>query len=513
MLRGKSYTEYVYGRHARPLLHDLSSESSFNLIREWGHQSPLPTRVIDVSREDPHLFTSNGLKCPYITLSHCWGGEQPLITTKATLDERTIGIPMQSLPPLYCDAVIVTRRLGIQYLWIDSLCILQDCKDDWRKEAAKMGEIYRLSYVTLSALSAPNCRQGILIQRPSDPNKPTQSEAQGNVIDLRDRPKGYVFKEAPLSQRAWAVQERLLSPRILHYSTNELFWECLFCSARESNFRVIPSKPKPYSYDTYECMQVKVPLLLPLDPNPSYPVSSPSDWNIIVAEYTRCRLTLSSDKLPALSGLASLFQRNTRYTYLAGLWAEDLGNGLLWFCPDKQTQTIEHQVDAYRGPSWSWVSTDLAVQSITFRTPSGAWNYSTTEIKLLDFNIRHAGPDPLGEVLSAVITVQAFFYRLTYESEAGTKNCTVYGSGGDGFGKGILDAFDEEPGFRKQCAGLCIARRRRGVSRGPAPTVTYFLVVVPVLNAGEECWKRVGLAWTPWLLTHSAPEMSVIRLV
>jgi hypothetical protein len=521
----------VYGRHPRKLQHDLSSEASFAIVKEWigtcdthhrcyqGDQATLSSRVIDVSQEVIHLFIPKGQRAPYITLSHCWGGEQPLTTNSTTLDERIAKIPMESLPALYRDAITITRKLGIKYLWIDSLCILQDVKDDWSREAAKMGDIYRFSYLTIYALSAPNCHQGLLIQRPSisTPISPCSDDIKSD-----ERERGEIFKDAPLTQRAWAVQERLLSPRLLFYSKEEMFWECLACTAREGSYRITPYKSSFYNYDKYECPKVRIPLVVPLGDNPSFPVSLPSDWNIIMAEYTRCRLTRRSDKLPALSGLASLFQRNTEYTYIAGIWEEDFANGLLWFCPIEQPQDQqEYQIqsskcaaDPYRGPSWSWLSTDLAVRN----KPRGKTNSlmfyhgTLTDVKLIKSNIQLAGPDPMGEILSATLTIKSSFYKISFESQPSSRRCTIYNSAGEKFGKGILDASDENYGTRNQCAAIWIAQKMHEECR-VRTFVTYLLIVVPAPDAAEkDCWKRIGLAWSLKYIAL-APELSVINLV
>jgi hypothetical protein len=495
-----------------PGLHrDLGSDQSLKIVDEWiekcdrqhkcyqGHQTALPTRVIDVSQEDPRLVISNEERSPYITLSHCWGGEQPITTTISTLDERIAKIPMDSLPALYRDAVKLTRHLGIKYLWIDSLCIVQDCQDDWRKESAKMGEIYRLSYLTLYALSSPNCHQGILVERESLTE--TRPDPSGRSA-YNQRAREEVFKDAPLCQRAWALQERLLSPRLLHYSREEMFWECLACTARESSHRISLYRPGTYKYERYECPQVKIPLVLPLEENPSFPVSLPSDWHTIVAEYTRCQLTQSSDKLPAISGLASVFQRNTGYTYLAGLWEEELANGLLWFCITEQDRgrTTKPRTGPYRGPSWSWVSTDLAVRNRPWRSQ----NSRGTDIELIKSNVQLAGPDPKGEILFASITIKAHFYKISYESEVGSRKCSIYDTEGSRFGRGILDASDEEPGVRRQCAAICVRQQN---------SVPIFLIVIPAQDTvGENCWRRIGIAWANQFV-QPAPEKSVVQLV
>lgn len=78
------------------------------------------------------------------------------MATKASWAKLTVNIFLSDLPPLFQDAIIITRQLGLRYLWIDSLCIIQDSLRDWETEAAKMASIYQNSYVTISATDASN---------------------------------------------------------------------------------------------------------------------------------------------------------------------------------------------------------------------------------------------------------------------------------------------------------------------------------------------------------------------
>lgn len=120
----------------------------------------LPTRVIDVGspdgRTEPRLCDTNGEPGDYIALSHCWGGRQPLRTTKENICSMKTCIPWAKLPNTFQDAISVTRRLGIRYLWIDSLCIVQDDAQDWEREAAKMALIFEAAYITIAATAATN---------------------------------------------------------------------------------------------------------------------------------------------------------------------------------------------------------------------------------------------------------------------------------------------------------------------------------------------------------------------
>lgn len=125
------------------------------------------TRISDVGQDSSRLLITNPASHtgPYMALSHCWGAHQPLITTKATIHERLNGLEFNSLPKNFKGAIIVTRRLRIQYLWIDSLCIVQDDSEDWTREATLMGYVYANSYCTIAATRGKSCQDGVLSAR------------------------------------------------------------------------------------------------------------------------------------------------------------------------------------------------------------------------------------------------------------------------------------------------------------------------------------------------------------
>jgi hypothetical protein len=197
----------------------------------------VPLRLIDVSsNSEPFLVENLGYKVLYVTLSHCWGTQGTLTTTTTNLASRKNKIRLLKLPKTFRDAVTITRALEIQYLWIDSLCILQDSAGDRNIESAKMGEYYRNSYLMILALCSSNSNGGILNPRPSDSTILLPGEK-----NLYARDSGFSwdweFAESPLSNRAWAFQERLMSTRILHYGKSEMFWECSTCSLREGDIQ------------------------------------------------------------------------------------------------------------------------------------------------------------------------------------------------------------------------------------------------------------------------------------
>jgi hypothetical protein len=464
-----------------------------------GEMSTLPTRVIDVGKEQPCLHLSNGAKAPYITLSHCWGELETITTTKSTLEARMSGFSMESLPKLFQDAVKVTRLLNIHYLWIDSLCIIQDSHEEWSSESARMGDIYRCSFLTLYALDAANSHETMLGERAS------LTPDNARISDTALLRKQY-FQKSTLYKRAWALQERLLSPRILYYSNKEMLWECLECTARESTLRITPFHLVPYSRYTYECLDVKKRLLLDPGPQPSLPLLPHKDWHIIVVEYTRCRLTKDTDKLPALSGIAAIFQRNTGFTYLAGLWKEDITSGLLWYvAPTSEDGSNEKQsFSQYIAPSWSWASSNSPVGHPTVTGPEiRGLKFRFSDLELLDFSITRLDANPMGEITQAFITVRAFRKPSYYKKlHAPHEICGIFDEYGKKWGRIVLDAQNyalrrgrNDERIPCMAVWVCHGELKSFDVDRPVTELLYFLVVIEDPDQ-EWAWRRVGLGQT-----------------
>ncbi|KAK7928250.1 hypothetical protein PG985_005248 [Apiospora marii] len=241
---------YILGR---PIV-DKSSERAFTAAKAWlkecqgGHpecgtcdEHPrLPTRVLDVgsmsdSPEDsPSLrlhIPSEDQRGEYLALSYCWGGEQTFVTTTQTLETMKNGFPTSEIPQTFRDAVRVTRSLGIRFLWIDALCILQDSPDDKSREIARMGHIYKNATATIMAAAAESASEGFLRGRLQEtPNcevsltTPDGTSGLVTICPLVWADLGSM----PLSKRAWCFQEHVLSSRHLHYMDKELLWQCRY---------------------------------------------------------------------------------------------------------------------------------------------------------------------------------------------------------------------------------------------------------------------------------------------
>jgi hypothetical protein len=324
-----------------------------------------PTFVLDVSpplsaeesdRIKLHRLTDQEIT--YAALSYCWGGPQINATTNSRLTLYMKSIQMLWLPQTIQDAIIVTRKLGLQYLWVDSLCIIQDAEEEMMAEIGKMEHIYTNAHVTISAASSPNCQQGFLNPSPI-PKCSVEipfsvgGEEVGNVVLTPIQgitEESYHYDPStpePINSRAWAFQETFLSCRRLIYSQYQLFWVCPAVWGRDGG-RMSRS-------EYFSGLELTRQLL----PSPTY-----EDWLNVIHVYSKKELSDPLDKLSALSSIAAYFYRHLQSRYLAGLWDggfkyDRLIHGLCWYGGNYSMHN--HQVvrsPVWRAPSWSFLSMD-----------------------------------------------------------------------------------------------------------------------------------------------------------
>jgi len=322
----------------------------------------VPKRLLEIGSADGKISiklyrTRKEDRLCYCCLSYCWGGDQPVKTTLSSLQARVLGIIFSELPQTLQDAILVTLRLGLRFIWIDCLCIIQDDADDIGVEIGLMPLIYKNAYINISASSASNCHEGFLGARlPS-------ADRECEDITLRYRcPDGHIgdinlceyhpyeSNEDPINTRAWTLQERLLSPRVLDYGVRQLRWHCR--SRRhfdggfpdenlESGNRLSGSYLSAFTLPGKEVSAINVEKVIL------------NDWAEFVDNYTQRLMSFPSDKLVALSALASEIGESLSLSYRAGLWQEHLPLQLLWRLWGEPARRPE-----YRAPSWSWASVD-----------------------------------------------------------------------------------------------------------------------------------------------------------
>ncbi|KAI0384919.1 heterokaryon incompatibility protein-domain-containing protein [Hypomontagnella monticulosa] len=348
------------------------SDRTFRNAEQWLRQcltthkcgdifpSRLPKRLLDIQGDHVQLLETTGIEAPYVCLSHRWGGNEhrQMFSTVATVHEHMKGISWSNLPKTFQDAVTICRRLKVNYLWIDALCILQDSNADFAEENSAMAKIYQNCYFSISADISTNMESGIFSSWPaaavSYPAK--VRDDSGNIATVYARGET-VHEETPtdLETRGWTFQEFLLPPRVLHFNHFDITWRCQESHACECGYVTDEANGR---YPSWRDSLAKV----------ARPLAQKLDfqwWATVVHHYTVRKLSNQHDKLPALSGLAQLYHTATGDTYRAGLWEGSLSHDLCWFygvnfrVGHTHSNPPARRVTEFRAPSWSWASTDI----------------------------------------------------------------------------------------------------------------------------------------------------------
>ncbi|KAG9191388.1 hypothetical protein G6011_09476 [Alternaria panax] len=307
----------------------------------------------------------------YLALSHMWGTDssQQLRLTASTLQEYQEAIPRDMLPSIFTEAIRITRYLGFRYLWIDSLCIIQDSKSDWTAEANMMSAVYNNAVCTIAVLYPPQvafsstqCRDDPRDLTPCIVREPSREKAGISVFPYKFLKRSALAQEDwPLSSRAWTLQEHILSPRTIFYGHRTLKWECveIFCDELAGTIGDHTASNLP-SMTQRELLSTR-PIYEPNEtPETAGQVKKFSDtlwrWVALMQEYRRRDLTQASDRTMAFSGIAQAFQAEHGLTYLAGIWKEHLPRSLLWHIHHSE-DTLEHFSSTLLEPRMKFVPT------------------------------------------------------------------------------------------------------------------------------------------------------------
>lgn len=359
-----------------------------------------PSRLIQILPTTVRLHsthTTQGSSYRYATLSHRWPLESSQLLQMSTINVNSWHTHIEQsagFSKMFKDAIAVCRYLQIEYIWIDSLCIIQSGDNGvaWQREAARMGNVYKHTLCNIAGTSAADgitgVREGFFRQRaPSlvtqivlparcDLDKHNNGQDTGSLFDaLKFRKSGvmdYHFVsnswtpgviDAELNQRGWVMQERHVSPRILKFTSQQIFWECneSVCSETYPNgdpMFVLQNvvRSKIFWRDLLQSSA-------PKDPEQIYDL-----WYNLVSIYSRGGLTRNQDILIALSSIAQELHSHAKIpssTYIAGLWQRDLPYGLLWATPrlrapeNNRVRLSGNEVGI--APTWSWASVECRV--------------------------------------------------------------------------------------------------------------------------------------------------------
>ncbi|KAF4635203.1 hypothetical protein G7Y89_g2896 [Cudoniella acicularis] len=361
-LRGSTSSRHAFGTISNWLRNCHSNHAKCR----YNQTSFYPSRLLYLGKEgvDIKLVVTaiQQPRGPYLTLSHRWGSEDYTKLESSTIHQFQCGIDISTLPLTFQDAIEVTRRLGFQYLWIDSLCIMQDedDKSDWQYESPKMGEIYSNALLNLSATSATNSSSSLFVDRDLGTILPSPIELNiGGTIQQYHLFDGKIWEDevtcAPLNRRGWVFQERILARRVLHFGRRQLAWECRQLDAME----IFPHGLPLIAGSTLQKKEVGFtlegtsPQVSPKKNQKAY-----SLWQEMVEAYSECSLTRSEDKLVALSVLAKSMRDATSDEYVAGMWRRTMAFDLPWWRETESRKLYPINGNPYRAPSWSWASVD-----------------------------------------------------------------------------------------------------------------------------------------------------------
>lgn len=377
---------------------------------------------------EPRLCLSAGHQLAhYIAVSHCWGGINFLKLLSTNLENMFDAIPWDELTQTFRDAIEISRRLGIEYLWIDSLCIIQDSREDWKRESAMMGQVYTNCWCNISATGFRNGKNGLFVQRDVSMVEPRkflvgiQNDKGENIT----KNQHYVceniwwsdISQAPLNERAWVFQERVLSPRILHFGSRQLLWECNELTACE----VFPEgMPGLSSYLS------KADLSFPIKNEGASLHEESKDeillyWNDMVSVYNSGNLTKHEDKFIAIAGITQNIQKLLEVPFFAGLWQHKFPQQLLWSTSKMvsnnswekklnatlERSTYDQRAAKYQAPSWSWASINGPVH-----VDKKFMSYEPL-ISIKDVILDHADDMPFGQLLGGYLRVQGGLVRAT----------------------------------------------------------------------------------------------------
>jgi hypothetical protein len=358
-----------------------------------------PTRLLNIGNDVDgavrlEVVDQSAFNMPYVTLSHRWGQPEPPKLTRASFQKFKSGVAQYALPRTFRDAIYVAIKVGVKYLWIDSLCIFQDSKEDWKYESQCMAGIYAGALFNISATSSENSQYGC-IQSPVLPGlvpvlpHHRRDPEQTTFTELHDAtPLPVDITSSILSARGWVQQEWELAPATLHCTSKQLHWRC-----SESSFSETYPEGIPYGFDLQDQFQPKLALDERLFGLQSLIVSAVrgsteatclnaiNTWLHLVRKYSSRKLTKEDDRFIAIGGLknaiSECFNNSTLVQYHSGLWSQYLIEQLSW----KSTEINCHRRQINVAiPTWSWASIEAPV-AFTFvavleDTMRDLWRYS-----------------------------------------------------------------------------------------------------------------------------------------
>jgi hypothetical protein len=404
----------------------------------------------------------------------------------------------------------VTQKLGLRYLWVDRLCIVQDDRNELQKELSKMPSIYGFAYVTISAASAATSTAGFLSARndrtvvedvirvkirtsardftsSDDDNnrKSLTTAAQIGPINLLPVKNGQTLTSdltEPIELRAWTMQEHLLSHKLLFFGSRQLRWVC-------GNAQYVDGGRND------DTIQLPFPFLSvnknsPFHTTPAFQAdrhTTQYSWDALVSQFSKRQLSNAEDKLVALGGLASRFADFNGYPssdYLGGVWRQSLTTQLLW---KVERSNLFERPQPYRAPTWSWASVDGQIDSTGFQLDRHQFtfrDYYTIGPTIVEVQcVPVSSYNPFGAVKSGYLKCRGYVREVQLINHDGDWFFNAAGSKAQPHAYFDTE-WDEDRSFDGMRNAICL------VVASASPYKYAGLVIVP---DGENGYRREGM--------------------
>lgn len=294
---------------------------------------------------------------PYASFSHRWGSSHMFRCLLKNIDILKERLPVPDLPLAFQEVFQVFRFLEVKYVWIDSICIVQDSDSDWLREASLMMKVYQQACINLAATVSSNSQHASLFKKRNPDTLMLMPFEIGNGIlnGQYQAIEAILYREswdrtierAALNTRGWVLQERLLSSRVAHFTTNQIVWDCLSCATSES----IP-------FGALAQPLIKTVWIGHKQDSRVYHIPEADDeilgeWATVVNAYSRCHFTFDIDKTIAMDGIISVFEGRLGKRFICAMSSTQIEMQLCWFASESSS-TCHSRNDM--APTWSWVS-------------------------------------------------------------------------------------------------------------------------------------------------------------
>ncbi|KAM0259207.1 hypothetical protein ACHAQJ_003412 [Trichoderma viride] len=390
-----------------------TTPTSLHMIQRW------MSTILDVSDTKVRLVSSDHSQTGrYLYLSFKWGRYfKSFFNTRALFPLLKSGVLPDELAPTLRDAVFMTRLLGIRYLWIDALCIVQDDHEDVTKEVLRMATYIQNAFFVMVAATGTSPATGLFCARKQplfrmDFVQYAQTDSAGgkNRVPIYLRLELETAAEA-LSQalgRAWMVQEVVLPRRLLIQGANQLYWHCRTCLMSEGStvvqkpfLKLLPRAPEPLNNSNSVNLRTCLP------------------WYDFLHIYSPAKTAYLPDRAAAVEAIARYFDGTLDYA--SGLWMDDLRNGLLWFVDNVVSVKRKNQSVA---PTWSWISVDDQVRYNFMRGNQHERVPQDKAFFVLQFAYDNGGPGPSGDIRATYLEIEAMALETSVGSGQG--ECSYY---------------------------------------------------------------------------------------